>query len=184
MRKNKAIAGVLVALSAAALLLSACGSGNVSKGDVPDWFLNPPKAKDKIYGVGASEQTASIQLGKQVADANARTDLAAKIQVNVQNMLRTYLQQSGTMENTRALQFSESVSKQLINVKLTGTEIERGEAKGGRFFSLASVSMDTMKNALLSAVRDAAAEYSELKARKAFDDLDKAIQTQDFSQTK
>ncbi|MHB9030298.1 MAG: LPP20 family lipoprotein [Candidatus Latescibacterota bacterium] len=184
MRKNKGIAMALVALCAAALLVSACGSGNVSKGDVPDWFLNPPKAKDKLYGVGASEKAASIQLGKSAADQQARIDLANKIQVNVQNMMRAYLQQSGTMETARALQFSESVSKQLVNVKLTGSEIERSEFRDGRCFSLASVSMDTMKNALLSAVRDAAAEYSELKAQKAFDGLDKAIQNKDFSEGK
>ncbi len=35
--------------------------------------------------------------------------------------------------------------------------------------------MDSVKNALLSAVRDAATEYSELKANQVFEDLNKEI---------
>jgi len=36
--------------------------------------------------------------------------------------------------------------------------------------------MDSVKKALASAVRDAAAEFSELKARQALDDLNKEIE--------
>ena len=165
---------ILAVLVAMVLLIGACG-GKVSKGDAPKWYLNPPDDKDKIYGTGASEKTQSLELGKQVADGNARNSLASTIQVNVQSMLRTYLQQSGTMEEARALQFSESVSKQVVDVKLTGVVISKREIKEGRWFSLAEVSKDSVNNALLSAVRDAAAEYSELKAKSALEDLEKAV---------
>ena len=157
-----------------AILVGACG-GKVSKGMAPKWYLNPPESKDKIYGTGASEQMSSIELAKQTADANARNALANTIQVSVQSMVRTFLQQSGDMENTKALQFSEAVSKQVVDMKLTGVRIEKREIKDGRCFSLAVVSYDTMKNALLSAVRDAAAKMAEQKAKSAFEDLDKAI---------
>ncbi len=161
--------GVLSIFIIVSILVGACAS------NYPKWYMNPPDSKDKIYGTGASEKTQSIELGKQVADANARTALANTIQVSVQSMLRTYLQQSGTMEDARALQFSESVGKQVVDVKLTGVVISKREERGGRFYSLAEVSMDTVKKALSSAVRDAAAEFSELKAKQAFDDLNKEI---------
>ena len=90
-------------------------------------------------------------------------------------MVRTFLQQSGTMDNARTLQFSEAVSKNVVDVTLTGVRIVERDERDGVFYSLAEVSMDTMKNALLSAVRDAAAEYSELKAKQAFDDLNAEI---------
>ena len=175
MRMNRKITAILVTGTTIAFLLSACGSKNISKSDAPDWYLNPPQSKDKIYGAGAAEKSASLELAKQVADANARNSLAAIIQVSVQSMVRNYLQQSGTMENARALQFSELVSKQVIDEKLSGVIISKRETRDGRMFSLAEISMDSMKNSLLSAVRDAAAEYSELKAKKAFDDLEKEI---------
>ena len=175
MRTKLFQATVMVMLAGFALTLTSCGIRNASKGDAPDWFLNPPKSETVIYGVGASEQTQSIQLAKQIADANARTDLAMKIQVSVQAMVRTFLQQSGTLDTTRSLQFAETVSKQVVDVKLTGVTINKSEVKGGRCFSQAEVSMDTMKNALLSAVRDAAADYSEVKARQALQDLEKEI---------
>jgi len=180
MRMNRKIASILVLGIAVAFGLNACGSKNISKGDIPDWYANKPQSKDKIYGTGASEKSPSIELAKQVADTNARNDLALTIQVSVQSMLRNYLQQSGTMENVRALQFSESVSKQLVDVKLTGVVISKREIRNGQMFSLAELSMDSMKNALLSAARDAAAEYSELKAKKAFDDLEKEINNKEI----
>ena len=182
--RKRGCATVLMMAAAAALVFGACGSKQVSKGEVPDWYLNPPKAKDKIYGTGASEKMASVDFMKKVADSNAQQSLAQTIQVTIQSMLRTYMQQSGTMDNARALQFAESVSKQVVNMTLTGVAINKREIKEGKMYSLAELSMDTMKNSLLNAARDAAAEYTELKAKKAFDDLDKAIQTQDFSETK
>jgi len=167
--RKKNMYGVITAAVMVAMLFAACAAG------IPKWYMNPPQSKDKIYGTGASEKTQSVELGKQVADANARTALASTIQISVQSMLRTYLQQSGTMEDARALQFSESVGKQVVDVKLSGVVISQREERGKRIYSLAEVSMDSVKKALASAVRDAAAEYSELKARQAFDDLNKEI---------
>ena len=175
MRTSQHMFSVCTAVVLVVLMIGACGPKNVSEGMVPDWFLNPPESQDKIYGTGASEQTSSIQLAKQVADANARTALAQTIQVSVQSMVRTFLQQSGTIETTRALQFSEVVGKNVVDITLTGVRIERSEMQGGRYFSLASVSYDSMKNALLSQVRDAAAQMAEQKAKQAFQDLEKEI---------
>ncbi len=174
MRNCKSMLNVVALIVAGVLLFSACGAKR------PSWYLNPPESDDKIYGTGASEKTASQSLGKQVADANARTDLANTIQVSVQSMVRTFLQQSGTMEEARALQFSEAVGKNVVDVKLTGVRITQREEIGDVYYSLAEVSMDSVKNALLSAVRDAAAEYSELKARQAFEDLNKEIDKGNF----
>jgi len=169
MRSNKTLLSVLVSIIIVSFLFSACAANR------PRWYLNPPESDEVIYGTGASEKTESQTLGKQVADANARTDLANTIQVSVQSMVRTFLQQSGTMEETRALQFSEVVSKNVVDVKLTGVRITRREEIDKVYYSLAEVSMNSVRNALLSAVRDAAAEYSELKAKQAFEDLNGEI---------
>ena len=175
MRSAKIMFCICTAVMLVALVIGAGCSKNVSKGDVPNWYLNPPTSDDVIYGTGASDVTQSPELGKQVADSNARNSLAQTIQVSVQSMLRTYLQQSGTMETNRALQFAESVSKQVVDLKLTGVTISKRDVKDGRYFSLAEVSQESMKNALLSQVRDAAAEFSELKARRALEDLEQEI---------
>lgn len=169
MRTNKTLLNVLALIVIVSFLFSACAANR------PQWYLNPPESDNVIYGTGASEKTESLTLGKQVADANARTDLASTIQVSVQSMVRTFLQQSGTMEEVRALQFSEAVSKNVVDVQLTGVRISRREEIGDIYYSLAEISMDSVKNALLTAVRNAAAEYSELKAKQAFEDLNKEI---------
>ena len=167
---------VLSLLAVTALIIGACG-GNVSKGDVPNWFLNPPKDDDKIYGTGASEPMQSVQLAKRAADDLARQAIASVISSDVASMMRNYLQQSGTMEAARALQFTEAVTKVVTEVSLSGATINKSEMKGGRCFSLAEISKDSVNNALLNAVRDAAAEFAELKARRAFDDLNNEIKS-------
>ena len=169
MRNCKIFLGVLACAIIIAFLFNACAANR------PKWFLNPPLSKDKIYGTGASEKTKIQSLGKQVADSNARTDLANTIQVSVKSMVRTFLQQSGTIEETKALQFSEAVSKNVVDVTLTGVKITKREERGDVYYSLAEISMDSVKNALLSAVRNAAAEYSERKAKQAFEDLNNEI---------
>ncbi|MFC1539756.1 LPP20 family lipoprotein [Candidatus Latescibacterota bacterium] len=176
MSVNKLFFRLFVFFLAASLLFIACA------GSMPRWYLNPPKSDDKIFGVGVSEKTASIQLGRDVAVANARSDLAAKIQVNVQSMLRTFLQQSGTMEESRAMQFSESVGKQVVNVTLTGSDVTRTEIRKGRYFAQVEISMESINNAIHTAARNAAADYSELKAKSALEDLDKAIDKLNLNQ--
>ncbi|MFC1552444.1 LPP20 family lipoprotein [Candidatus Latescibacterota bacterium] len=176
MSVNRNFSRLTVFVLGATLLFVACA------GSMPRWYMNPPKANDKIFGVGVSEKTASIQLGRDVAVANARNDLAAKIQVNVQSMLRTFLQQSGNMEESRAITFSESVGKQVVNVMLTGSDVTRTEIRKGRYFAQVEISMDSIKNAISTAARNAAADYSELKAKSALEDLDKAIDKMSLQQ--
>jgi len=79
------------------------------------------------------------------------------------------------METSRALQFAESVGKQVYDVSLVGSKITKREPKSGQMFSLAEISMESVRNSLLSAVRDAAAQMAEEKAKQAFQDLDKEI---------
>jgi hypothetical protein len=179
MRMNRKIISILILGTAVAFGLNACGSKNVSKGEIPGWYLNPPQAKDKIYGTGEFE-SPSLQLAKTTADGFALDNLSRSVQVSIQNMLRTYLQQSGAMDNARTLQFSEEVSKQVVNISLSGVTYPKHEYKNGRMFSLAELSMDSIKKALLNAARDAAAEYSELKARNALNDLEKEIRSKDI----
>jgi len=176
MRNAKTILVTVSVALAVAVLIGACGAKNIKGNMAPDWYLNPPQNGNKIYGTGASEKTQSLELGKQVADANARSNLAQTIQVSVQGMIRTYLQQSGTIEQARALQYAESVGKQVYDVSLVGATIEKRQEEGGRMFSLVSISKDSVKNSLLSAVRDAAAQMAEQKAKQAFDELGKEIE--------
>ena len=177
---TRGTAAVVVVVFALSAVFAGCGAKTVSKGDAPDWYLNPPQEKGKIIGTGASEQMASIEFAKKVADANAQQALAQTIQVTVQSMLRTYLQQSGTMDNARAIQFAEAVGKQVVNQTLSGVVFPKRDIRGGKCFSLAELSMDAMRTALMNASRETAAQFAELKAKSAFDALDKEINKGDI----
>lgn len=175
MRITRRMSGVFCLVVLVAMLIGACATKSVDKGMVPKWFLNPPESKDKIYGTGASEVTQSVSIAKNVSDAAAIDEVARTIQVSVQNMTRTFLQQSGTLDAARALQFSETISKQVVDVSLTGVKVTQRDYKEGRGYALAEISMDSVKNSLLNAVRDAAAQLAEQKAKDAFKDLENEV---------
>ena len=92
MRFTKLVFGVCLVVMLVIIMFGTGCSNVVKKGMAPDWYLNTPVSDTIIYGTGASEKTQSLELGKQVADANARNSLASSIQVSIQSMLRTYLQ--------------------------------------------------------------------------------------------
>jgi hypothetical protein len=170
MTQTKGKFGIVVAIMVITAIAFSCAASR------PGWYLNPPEDDDTFYGTGASEPTELQSLGKQVADAAARTDLANSITVSVQSMVRSFLQQSGDIENARALQFSEAVSKQVTDVTLTGSRITKRSEANNVYYSLAEVSVESVRNALLSAMQNAAAEFSEMKAEQALEDLNEEIE--------
>ena len=61
------------------LLIVGCGSTRPhSKSDVPKWYLNPPKDKNKFYAVGDAMRP-QLSLSKKIATSRARDELAIKI---------------------------------------------------------------------------------------------------------
>ena len=159
-----------------------CGGGQqgtTSNQDIPDWFLNPPKAEDAIYGVGSAKK-ASQSLAKSAADARAREEIARAIEVKVQTMFKNFQQESGIGENAQALEFVQNVSKQIANATLTGTQIEkRYAAKDGTIYTLMSYSMSEVKKQakekMKTNIHNEEALYNEFKAKQAFDALDTEI---------
>ncbi len=102
------------------ILLTSCAA-NVK---IEPWVTNPPRAEDAFYGVGEAKM-ASSTLGRQAAAGRARIDIATAISVKVAFLLRDMLEQSGI--NGEAIQYTQSVSKQIVEVQLEGAEIIKSQ---------------------------------------------------------
>ncbi|MFQ6607935.1 MAG: LPP20 family lipoprotein [Fidelibacterota bacterium] len=165
------------------LILAGCGgpkssSGSTeagSFGDAPKWFMNPPKSKDKIYAVGAAKkQNPSLALN--AATQRARDEIARSITVKVQNMMKDFMQESGVGENAQALEFSESVSKQVANVSLSGSvRTKTATGKDGTIYVLVEYPLDGVRQAALDEAKKQEALYNEFKANQGFKELEEAI---------
>lgn len=174
----------LVFLVALGTLLS-CASGTKSgsteetMSDMPEWFINREISEDIYYGMGmAKKQNPS--LGLKAATARARDDIAQQISVKVENLMKDFMQESGVGENAQSLEFTSSVSKQVVSKTLKGSSPDKQvRAKDGTWYVRIRYSKADARNAVLEAANREAALFNEFKAQQGFDDLEKAIEKLD-----
>ena len=161
------------------LLVVGCGSTKPhSKSDVPKWYLNPPKDKNKFYAVGDALRP-QLSLSKKIATSRARDELARQIKTQVQSKLNDFQKASGIGMEAEASEFTEYISGNVVNMSLEYSMIEETDVRGGRVFVLisydAKAAAKAAKAAAKAAANSANAYRSELEARDAFSRLDAEI---------
>ena len=120
------------------LLVVGCGSTKPhSKSDVPKWYLNPPKDKNKFYAVGDAMRP-QLNLSKKIATSRARDELARQIKTEVRSKLNDYQKASGLGMDAEASEFNEYVSGNVVNMSLEYSVIEETDVRDGRVFVLVS----------------------------------------------
>ena len=166
--KQKQISSVLLT-AFIVLMVSGCGS------TAPKFFLNPPVDEDAFYGVGTAKKQ-SQSLSKKAATARARDEIAQAVSVKVNNMLKDFMQESGVGDNAQALEFTESVSKQVSSIALKGSKIiETNMAKDGTFYVLVKYGLQNAIDASVNEAKKEEALYNEFKAKQGFDALEKEL---------
>lgn len=156
---------------------------------IPDWQVNPPSAEDGVYGTGIAKMKDAA-LSKKASDSRARDEVAQSIQVKVQTMMKDFLQQAGIGEEAQALQFSQSVSKQISSQVLYGCKIvKRKVCPDGTWHSLALWPINQasqLKNEIASQakeqIKNEYALYNEFKAKNGFEELQKELDQLDLTE--
>jgi hypothetical protein len=120
--KKAFVAGLVLVL---VLCVIGCGSAPAaSKADavgdpnMPPW-INEQAPEDVLWGIGVSSNT-SMSLRMTMADADARADIARQLQTLAQGMVTNYQREAGGIDNTAALGFQESITRQLAQANLQG----------------------------------------------------------------
>ncbi|MBU4446658.1 LPP20 family lipoprotein [bacterium] len=171
---------VLFVLLGVVLMMVNCGGGKppAKMDDIPKWYLNPPQTEDAIYEAGDAAKQ-SMALAKEAADARARDAIARTLEVKVSNMLKNFMQESGIGEDAEALEFTSSVSKQIVNSVLQGARVVKREMKteGSSYhaYSLVEYNLNSLIQETQKAARQKKSLYNEAKAKMSFDELDKEI---------
>jgi hypothetical protein len=168
-----------VSLACVMFLFGCGGSQKISKSNAPEWFLNPPKAADKLYGVG-SAQKQNIQLAKEMSETRAKKEIAQVLSLKVQNLTKDFMSESGIGETAEATEFTQSITKTITDINLEGCTIEKREIIEGAVWTLAvwpinDASRSFLKDKISSELKRRESLYNELQAKKGFDDLDKEI---------
>ncbi len=86
------------------------------------------------------------------------------------------MQESGVGENAQALEFTQSVSKQVTDVALRGCKVkEVYPGRDGTFYALVEYPLESMRQSTLSEAQRQEALYNEFKAQQGFEALEQAI---------
>ena len=171
---------ILLPIVATIIFFGCAGSKTkpLNNKDPPDWYLIPPKFKGKYAG-GGDALRPQFNLSKQVATERARVEVARAVETTVNSALNDRMQASGMGADASSTEFTESVSKSLVNTTLKGCVIEKTEIFKDRVFVMVTYDANKAREEAKATARLEAkkeeALYNEFKARQAFDSLDQAI---------
>jgi hypothetical protein len=182
MKKSVLVFAALLALFALGGCKSAPKSApaGITDPSMPPWINDKPPAGE-LWGIGVADNI-QMQMRMTMADSRARQDLARQLQTLVQGMVVDYAREAGGIDNTAALQFQETVSRQIVEAKLTGADTDvRWNTPDNKtlWVRLRMSRDDAAKNAadqILKAVESEAARYAEFKAMDALKMMDQQLE--------
>ena len=188
----KKILTMLMAVLALTAMVVSCGGGDAQESgkssgrkrmDLPSWYAVPPTSPDAIYAVGYAKK-AKLQLAQTIAASRARDELSRVLGTKVTNMTKDFIEEgttgTGKDEIGDATEFSQSVSKQLTDNMLSGSQIDQQEfyeLEDGNFevFVLVRLGLADFGAKVDAVMKANAAAFAKLQATKALDDLSAEI---------
>ena len=112
----------------------------------PKWTTNPPTHWRTYYAVGYGK-LSNVQNSRMRAEAMAIDGIARWASTTVQGALTNYFQDAGTNGN-QSLEMLESISRQIVNISLRGTQVEeQWTAPDGGVWVLVSFPIKNLKQA-------------------------------------
>jgi len=163
-------------------IVFSCKSGpaGVSDPDMPPWVNEKPPA-GMLWGIGVSSNTQQ-QMRMTMADSGARQDLARQLSTMAQGMVTDYSREAGGINNTAAMQFQETVSRQIAQATLQGASRDQmWTTKDNKTLWIRlEMSKDDAARSVADmtqrAIDSEAARYAEFKAMDALKMMDMQIE--------
>ncbi|MGO3345699.1 MAG: LPP20 family lipoprotein [Marinomonas sp.] len=182
----------LLGVAAAALLLAACSSKEIltqaepvpdcmfadgSNKEAPQWVCGSPVEGVELSAVGYSEKSAAgPNYMKQMAATAARVELAQVLSLNLQNMVKQYVETTGAGDAESVDRVNSVVTKQVTEQTLVGSRVLRQlpTPNGGLVVLVGldpkqteSISEDILRTSM----KNNQAIYQKLESKKSFDEL-------------
>ncbi len=180
--------------SALALSLTACVGGGAQQASVPDctypdspqaaapgWVCDEPVEGLAVSAVGSANKTAAgLNFMKQQAMTAARVQLAQMMKVQVQNMVKQFVETTGVADNETVDKVNTSVTKQITNETLVGTRMYKTKTSPtGVLYVLVGLdnnaAVSITETALKTSMNKEKALWQKFQSKKGHDDLAKEI---------
>ena len=193
MKRQYGTRWLLVAAMVASL--AACGTAKKeekvveckfdnSNTPAPGWICDEPVAGIAVSAVGRAEKTAAgVAFQRQMAATDARVQLAQAMRVQVQNMIKQYVETTGAADSETVDKVNTSVSKQITNEMLTGTKILKSTTgPDGTVYMLVGLDPESAQKLAESAIKTSMnnerAAWQQFRAKKGQEELAEEIAKQ------
>ncbi|VAW59123.1 hypothetical protein MNBD_GAMMA08-597 [hydrothermal vent metagenome] len=145
----------------------------------PSWICDEPVPNIGIdvYAVGSADKSAAgNDFMKQMAATSARVQLAQRMKVKVNNMIKQYVETTGAADTETVDKVLTSVTKQVTSETLVGSKIykTRYSPKGNIYVLLGIDPTNVAKiseAALKSSMKNERALWQQFKAKNGQDEL-------------
>lgn len=152
----------------------------------PAWVMSHPDDEDYIYGIGVAEPIAGdVSFQRTVAIGEARDEIARNIKTKTKNMLKSYKEKTGNIDNTTFDRVVTNVSKQVANEMLIGSTQHKDGwwiSKSGRLYILVSMPKENVKTSVLTATKTSfkndEAVWQKFQSQKAQEELEAELNSQ------
>ena len=148
-----------------------------SKEPAPGWVCDEPVEGMPITAMGsAAKSDAGHDFMKQMAATGARVQLAQNMRVQVQNMIKQYVETTGAASKETVDRVNTSVTKQITDQSLQGTRILKSiTGPDGTLYVL--MGLDTAgaqqltEAAIKTSMNNDQAAWQQFRAQKGQDEL-------------
>jgi hypothetical protein len=182
----------LLLCSVVSLGLAACGSNpqkeapKVKVADcvfpntqeaAPGWICDEPVEGVEVSAVGTAEKTAAgLDFMKNMAATSARVQLAQRMKVQVQNMVKQYAETTGAGKDETVDKVNTAVTKQITDQTLVGTKIYKSRtAPDGSLYVLVGLDAASVQKLTEAAIKTSMgndkALWQKFQAGKAQDEM-------------
>jgi hypothetical protein len=172
-------AAVLSGHLALMLVLGALLGCASTKGDIPDWFLNPPSDPSYLFAAGTAT-SRDMQVAVDNAKASASRDLAQQFEMRVGNLTKQFQEEVGAGEDSELLQQFTSATKIVTDKVLNGARVDQrklSEEKGiHRAYVLMSLPVGAANQILMDQLKANQNLYTRFQASQAFEELQQELE--------
>ncbi len=172
----------------AVIFIGCSSSVDIQKtgaGNIPEWYLNVPSDPQYLY---ASNTAASqdMQLSIDKATVSARTEIASQLEVKLASRTKLFQEEVGQGELGTVLEQFSVATKTVVSQVMNGTTPSKKElVKDGdnwRAYVLIAYPLGAANQALMNQIKQNKALYTEFKATKAFEELEKDVKEYESKQ--
>jgi LPP20 lipoprotein len=143
----------------------------------PLWVCDAPVEGMAVGAVGSAQKSdAGVGFMKQMAATDARVQLAQNMKVQVQNMIKQYVETTGAADKETVDKVNTSVTKQITDQTLQGTKIFRSiVAPDGTMYVLVGLDDVSVQKLTESAIKTSMsndqAAWQQFRAQKGQEEL-------------